>query len=85
MQALELLIIPTLVKDDVLEETVCGISQELGAELDERDMQACHRIKSNRIIMKFNNRNNCLQVLRAKKRLKDNTIHLFCTNNEIIH
>ena len=87
-----------------------------------KDIQACYRIKSNRIIMKFNNRNDCLQVLRAKKRLKDlncitfnlprdtkifineslcnyykglqkkhkhlkadNKIHLFYTNNEIIH
>ena len=36
MQALELIRIPTFVKDDVLEETVCGISHELGAELGQR-------------------------------------------------
>ena len=36
-----------------------------------RDIQACHRIKNNRTIIKLNNRKDCLQVLRAKKRLKD--------------
>ena len=64
--------IPTSVKDDVLEEKVCGIFHELGMERDiQRDIQACHGIKNNRTIVKLSNRKHCLQVLRAKKRLKD--------------
>ena len=53
---LELIGIPTLVKDDVLEEKVCGIFHELGIEIDQRDIQACYRIKNNRTIIKLSNR-----------------------------
>ena len=62
---------PTSVKDDVLEEKVCGIFYELGVGIGQRDIQACHQIKNNRTILKLSNRKDCLQVLRAKKRLKD--------------
>ena len=68
---LELTGIPTSLKDDVLEEKVCGIFHEHGVEIGQRDIQACHRIKNNRTIIKLSNRKDCLQVLRAKKRLKD--------------
>ena len=68
---LELIGIPTSLKDDVLEEKVCGIFHEHGVEIGQRDIQACHRIKNNRTIIKLSNRKDCLQVLRAKKRLKD--------------
>ena len=68
---LELIGIPTSLKGDVLEEKVCGIFHEHGVEIGQRDIQACHRIKNNRTIIKLSNRKDCLQVLRAKKRLKD--------------
>ena len=68
---LELTGIPTSLKDDVLEEKVCGIFHEHGVEIGQRDIQACHRIKNNRTIIKLSNRKDCLQVLRPKKRLKD--------------
>ena len=55
----------------MLEEKVCGIFHELGGETGQRDIQACHRIKNNKTILKLSNRKDCLQVLRAKKRLKD--------------
>ena len=64
---LELIEIPTWVIDDVLEQKVCGIFPELGVEIGQRDIQACHGIKSNRTIIKLSNRENCLQVPRAKK------------------
>ena len=64
---LELLEIPTWVIDDVLEQKVCGIFPELGVEIGQRDIQACHGIKSNRTIIKLSNSENCLQVPRAKK------------------
>ena len=70
-KCLESIGIPTSVKDDVLEEKVCGIFHELGVEIGQRDIQACHRIKTNRTKLKLSNRKDCLQVLRAKKRLKD--------------
>ena len=70
-ECLELIGIPTSVKDDVLEEKLCGIFHELGGEIGQRDIQACHRIKNNRTILKLSKRKDCLQVLRAKKQLKD--------------
>ena len=62
---------PMLVKDDVLEEKIGGIFHELGVQRDQRDIQACHRIKNNRTIIELSNRKDCLQVLRVKKRVKD--------------
>ena len=41
-ECLEVIGIPTSVKDDVLEEKVCGIFHELGVEIGQRDIQACH-------------------------------------------
>ena len=45
-KCLELIGIPTSVKDDVLEEKICGIFHELDIELGQRDIQACHQIKT---------------------------------------
>ena len=59
------------VKDSVLEKKVCGIFHELGIEIGQRDIQACHQTKNNRTIIKLSNRKDCLQVLRAKKQMKD--------------
>ena len=59
------------VKDDMLEEKVCGIFHELGTEIGQREIQACHQIKNNRSIIKLFNRKDCLHVLRVKKQLKD--------------
>ena len=41
-ECLEVIGIPTSVKDDVLEEKICGIFHELGVEIGQRDIQACH-------------------------------------------
>ena len=55
----------------VLEETVRGIFGKIGVQVDERDIQACHRLKEKeRTIVKFANRKDCLQILSVKKDLK---------------
>ena len=37
----------------------------------DHDIQACHRLKDkDRAIVKFTNRNDCLQILRVKRKLK---------------
>ena len=41
-ECLELIEIPTSVKDNVLEEKVCGFFHELVVEIGQRDIQACH-------------------------------------------
>ena len=63
--------IPTLIKDNVLEEKVLGIFHELGVELGQREIQTCRRIKNNITIVKLSNRKDYVQVLRPKKRPKD--------------
>ena len=63
--------IPNSVGNSVLEETVRGVFKKIGVEIDERDVQACHRLKEKeRTIVKFVNRKDCLQILRVKKDLK---------------
>ena len=41
-ECLELIEIPTSVKDNVFEERVCGFFHELGTEIGQRGIQACH-------------------------------------------
>ena len=48
-----------------------GVFRNIDVETDERDVQACHRLKEKeRTIVKFLNRKDCLQILRVKKELK---------------
>ena len=68
---LEIVRIPNSVGNSVLEETVRDVFKKIGVEIDERDVQACHRLKEKeRTIVKFVNRKDCLQILRVKKDLK---------------
>ena len=55
-QFLELLGIPTLIKDGVFKEKLCDIFYGLGVELGRRDIQTCHRIRNNITIVKLSNR-----------------------------
>ena len=41
--------IPTSVKYDVHEEKVCDIFHEIGVQIGQRNIQACHRIKTTEI------------------------------------
>ena len=66
---MEIFGIPGSIDNSVLEETVCGVFKKIGAEIDERDAQACHRLKEKESIVKFVNRKDCLQILRVKKEL----------------
>ena len=68
---LEIVDIPNSVGTSVFEETVRSVFKKIGVEIDERDVQACHRLKEKeRTIVKFVNRKDCLQILRVKKDLK---------------
>ena len=42
---LEIVGIPNSIDNSVLEETVNGVFKTIGVEIDERDIQACHRLK----------------------------------------
>ena len=62
------------------------VFKKIGVEINEQDVQACHRLKKKeRTIVKFVNRKDCLQILRVKKELKslDPTELDFPENNKI--
>ena len=42
---LEVVGIPMSVRDNVLEQKVCDVIQEIGVDICDRDIQACHRLK----------------------------------------
>ena len=68
---LEIVGVPNSIGNGDLEETVRGVFRNIDVETDERDVQACHRLKEKeRTIVKFLNRKDCLQILRVKKELK---------------
>ena len=68
---LEIVGIPNSVGNSVLDETVRGVFKKIGVEIDERNVQACHRLKEKeRTTFKFVNRKDCLQIRRVKKDLK---------------
>ena len=68
---LEIIGIPKSIGNSVLEETVRRVFGKIGVEINERDVQACHRLKEKeKTIVKFVNRKDCLQILRVKKELK---------------
>ena len=59
------------IDNSVLQETVRGIFGKIGVQVDERNIQACHRLKEkDRAIVKFANKQDCPQILRVKKDLK---------------
>ena len=69
--SLEIIGILNSIGNSVIEETVRRVFKKIGAEIDERDVQACHRFKEKeRTIVKFVNWKDCLQILRVKKELK---------------
>ena len=68
---LEIGSIPNSIGNSVLEETVRGVFRKICVEIDERDVQACHRLKEKeRTIVKFLNRKDCLQIFRVMKEPK---------------
>ena len=68
---LEVVGIPTSIPSDSLEANISKVFDKLGVHVEGKDIQACHRLEGNdRVIIKFSNRKDSLQVLRLKKDLK---------------
>ena len=68
---LEVVGIPMSVRDNVLEQKVWDVIQEIGVDICDRDIEACHRLKDKyQTIVKFTNRKDCLRILRVKRQLK---------------
>ena len=63
--------IPTAIRDNVLEQKACDIFQEIGGDICDRDIQACHCLEEkDRAIVQFTNRKDCLRILRVNSQLK---------------
>ena len=68
---LEVVGISISIRENVVEQKVCDVLQEIGVDICDRDIQACHRLKDkDRTIVKFTNRKDCLRILRVKRQLK---------------
>ena len=68
---IEVIGIPSSIRDKDLEDKVRNIFGEIGVNVNERDIQACHRLtEKDRTIVKFVNRKDCTNILRIKKNLK---------------
>ena len=68
---LEVVGIPMSVKDNVLEQKVCDLFQEIGVDICDRDIQACHLLKDkDQTIVKFTYGKDCLRILRVKRQLE---------------
>ena len=68
--------IPSAVQDDGLETIVKAISSKIGVEINDTDIEACHRLKSRDrgpkpVIVRFVNRRICEDIHKKKKNLKD--------------
>ena len=68
---IEVIRIPSSIRDKDLEDKVRNIFGEIGVNVNERDIQACHRLREKgRTIVKFVNRKDSTDILRVKKDLK---------------
>ena len=68
--------IPMFIRDNALEQKVCDVFQEIGVDICDRDIQACHCLKDkDRTIVKFTNRRDCLRILRVKRHQSTSTLY----------
>ena len=59
------------IPNDSFEANISKILDKIGVHVEGKDMQVCQRLKDNdRVIIKFSNRKDSLEVLRVKKDLK---------------
>ena len=69
---IEVIGIHSSIRDKDLEDKVRNIFGEIGVNVNESDIQACHRLwEKDKTIVKFVNRKDCTNILRVKKDLKD--------------
>ena len=54
-----------------LEESICEIFDQLNCNLIKNNLEDGHRLKDDRVIVKFSNRKDCKQALSAKNDLKN--------------
>ena len=71
-ECLDIIVIPSEVEADVLEEKVANIFEKLDCNIPSNCTEACYRVskKSATVIVKFSRRKNCQQFLAVKKDLR---------------
>ena len=70
-QCLEVAGISTSIPNDSLEANISKVLEKLEEHVEGKYIQACHRLKDNdKLVIKFSNTKDSLQVLRVKKDLK---------------
>ena len=71
-ECLDIIVIPSEVEADVLEEKVANIFEKLDCNIPSNCTEACQRVskKSATVIVKFSRRKNCQQFLAVKKDLR---------------
>ena len=68
---IEVIGIPSPIRDKDLEDKVRNIFGEIRVKVNERDIQVCHQLREkDRTTVKFVNRKGCTNILRVKKDLK---------------
>ena len=71
-ECIEIAGIPDSVSNNDLEDKVCEIFQAIDVNVKPRHIHACHRLKnSDRSIIKFISRKNCINVLKNRKKLEN--------------
>ena len=72
-ECLDIVGIPNEVKDESLEESVVGIFDKVGCNIDVDSIEACHRVSGNNniVIVKFVRRKDRQKVWNKKKKLKN--------------
>lgn len=70
-ECLEISGVPASIEDDDLEDKVIEILSTINVTVDSSQIEACHRLKNDRTIIKFCSRKTCHNVLKNRKKLKD--------------
>ena len=70
-ECLEITGIPETVQNECLEDKVCEILKTIDIDIDSRQIEACHRIKNNRTILKLSHRKDAVMILSKRKNLKN--------------
>ena len=70
-ECVEIVGIPSSVHQNQLEDSVCKIFEKLNCNLVKGNLEDCHRLKGDRVIVKFSKRKDCKQVLSVKNDLKN--------------
>ena len=69
-ECIEIVGIPSSVEKENLESKVCETFDKDGVTVTENDIEACHRLRGNKTVVKFRKRKICQNLLRKKRSLK---------------